>query len=90
MFMGWRSSSLSRRHICGPNGSGIVVVAEYDNKTCLLAADAFPSKIAAGLKRFRSGVQRCSFDAVKVPHHGSHHNNSNELYQGDWTVPVCL
>jgi len=64
------------------NGSSIIIVAEYDKKKCLLAADAFPSKIAAGLNRFRNGGGRCPFDAVKVPHHGSQHNNSNELYQG--------
>ena len=64
------------------NGSSIIIVAEYDNKKCLLAADAFPSKIAAGLKRFRNDGGPCPFDAVKVPHHGSQHNNSNELYQG--------
>jgi beta-lactamase superfamily II metal-dependent hydrolase len=63
------------------NGSSIIIAAEYDNKKCLLAADAFPSKIAAGLNRFHNGGERYPFDAVKVPHHGSHHNNSNALYQ---------
>jgi beta-lactamase superfamily II metal-dependent hydrolase len=64
------------------NGSSIVVVAEYEQKKCLLAADAFPSKISAGLKRLNGGGLRCPFAVVKIPHHGSHHNNSNELYQG--------
>lgn len=64
------------------NGSSIVIVAEYDQKKCLLAADTHPTKLLAGLKRFQNGGLRCPFDAVKVPHHGSHHNNNNELYQG--------
>jgi beta-lactamase superfamily II metal-dependent hydrolase len=64
------------------NGSSIVVVAEYGEKRCLLAADAWPSKVAAGLKRFGGTDARVALEAVKVPHHGSQNNNSNELYRG--------
>jgi hypothetical protein len=62
------------------NGSCIVIVAEYQGKRCLFAADAFPSKVAAGLKRFAGTDSPVLLDAVKVPHHGSQKNNSNELY----------
>jgi len=62
------------------NGSSIVIVAEYEGKRCLFAADAFPSKVADGLKRFAGTNSPVRLDAVKVPHHGSQKNNSNELY----------
>ncbi len=63
------------------NGSSIVVMAEFDQKKLLLAADTQPSKIVAALNRFQSNGSRCRVDVFKVPHHGSHHNNSNELYR---------
>jgi len=62
------------------NGSSIVVVAEYEGKRCLFAADAFPSKVTAGLKRLAGTDSPVHLEAVKIPHHGSQKNNSNELY----------
>jgi beta-lactamase superfamily II metal-dependent hydrolase len=63
------------------NGSSIAVIAEYDGHKCLFTGDAFPSDIADGLDRL-SGVpgSRVPLSLVKVPHHGSQSNNSNELY----------
>jgi hypothetical protein len=64
------------------NGSSIVVLLEYGEKKVLLAGDAHPSDIVAALARLpgQSG-KRLRLDAFKVPHHGSKHNSSNELYE---------
>lgn len=62
-----------------PNGSSIVLLAEYDGQRVLLCGDAFPSGIAAAVKRIDDGG-RLNLTAVKAPHHGSRKNNSNELY----------
>ena len=66
------------------NGSSIAFVIEHNRKACLLASDAHPRVLAAGLQRFsqiknpgRGGVVH--FDAVKMPHHGSCANINDEL-----------
>ena len=63
------------------NGSSIVVLAEYEGKSALLGADAFPEVVAAGIGRLPSSrqIHKLSVDAFKVCHHGSKHNTSNEL-----------
>jgi hypothetical protein len=63
------------------NGSSIVVLAEYEGKSALLGADAFPEVVAAGIGRLLSSRQmhKLSVDAFKVCHHGSKHNTSNDL-----------
>jgi beta-lactamase superfamily II metal-dependent hydrolase len=63
------------------NRSSITLIARYRNKTCLLAADAWPEDLEASLSRFGPPGMRRVFDAVKVPHHGSSRNNSNPLYK---------
>jgi beta-lactamase superfamily II metal-dependent hydrolase len=63
-----------------PNGSSIAFLAEFDGKSCLFAADAFPEvlveSIANGLNRKRLRV-----DAFKLAHHGSKANSSPELLE---------
>jgi hypothetical protein len=66
------------------NGSSVAFVLEHDGASCLLGGDAQPRLLAASVRRFgqernpgRGG--RVPFDAVKVPHHGSLGNISEEL-----------
>jgi hypothetical protein len=63
-----------------PNGSSIVLLAEYEGKRALLAGDAFPSVLAASLEAL--GASRdapLELDALKVSHHGSSGNTSRAL-----------
>ncbi|MDR3703145.1 MAG: hypothetical protein P4L56_26100 [Candidatus Sulfopaludibacter sp.] len=66
-----------------PNGSSIVVLAEYDDKRCLFAADSRPDILESAVDRLlRTTKQdRLQLDACKVPHHGSKHNNTTALIQ---------
>ncbi len=60
------------------NGSSIAFLFEYEGKRLAFLADAFPSVCMEGiLKFYPSGT--CT-DFVKIPHHGSSHNYSKELY----------
>lgn len=61
------------------NGSSIAILAEYDGKRCLLAGDAFPSVLAAGISRKQTGGDPLYLNTFKIPHHGSKHNTSSEL-----------
>ncbi|MGA7239916.1 MAG: hypothetical protein WBY44_29820 [Bryobacteraceae bacterium] len=64
------------------NGSSIIVLAEYEKHRCLFAADTFPSTVVAALRRLPdSNTRRINLSLVKVPHHGSMNNNSNDLYK---------
>lgn len=65
------------------NGSSIILLLEYEEKSLLLCGDAHPSAVLEGLERLgrRKKGSRWQFDAVKVPHHGSKHSNSKELYE---------
>lgn len=58
------------------NGSSIAVLAEYAGRRCLLAADAFASVLADGLRRLASERRRSTIDVdlCKLPHHGSRKN----------------
>ena len=62
------------------NGSSIVLLAECEGQRILFGADAFPSEIAAGLRRFQD-EGRVALAALKVPHHGSRKNNDRDLYR---------
>ena len=66
-----------------PNGSSIVVLLEYDGRRCLFAADSHPDVLESGIDRLlaEEGSTRLKLDALKVPHHGSRHNNSVTLYK---------
>ncbi len=63
------------------NGSTIAVLAEYDGASCLLAGDAHPDVLRAGLDRLchERKVTRIPLSALKVPHHGSKYNVSNDV-----------
>jgi beta-lactamase superfamily II metal-dependent hydrolase len=62
------------------NGSSIVLLAEYDGRRLLLAADSFAPVVAAALGRLgATPSKRLRLDGYKVSHHGSRGNNSSDL-----------
>jgi hypothetical protein len=63
------------------NGSSIAVLAEYEGRSCLFTADAFPTVLTRSLARLRQerGLDRLAVDAIKLPHHGSRRNVTAEL-----------
>lgn len=64
-----------------PNGSSIVLLAEYGGKSCLFAADTRPDILEPAVDRLlRARKQtRLHLDALKVPHHGSRFNVTTAL-----------
>jgi hypothetical protein len=58
-----------------PNGSSIALLAEFEGRRLLLAADAHPSVLSAGFDRFGDGG-KIALDACKLQHHGSKANVS--------------
>ncbi len=71
----------SRPDNAAANGSSIAFLAEFADKSCLFLADAHPDAVCASLKRLleQRGLERLAVDAVKVSHHGSKGNTSDEL-----------
>ncbi len=71
----------SRPDNAAANGSSIAFLAEFAGKGCLFLADAHPDVLCASLKRLLAarGLQRLAVDAVKVSHHGSKGNTTDEL-----------
>jgi len=63
------------------NGSSIVVLAEFEGKKCLFAADSHPDVLEKSIDRFlaNTGSKQLQVDAFKVPHHGSKYNNPVSL-----------
>ena len=63
------------------NGASIAFLAEFAGMSCLFLADAHPDVICASLKRLLKarGLERLAVDAVKVAHHGSKGNTTDEL-----------
>jgi hypothetical protein len=63
------------------NGSSIAFLAEFGAKSCLFLADAHPDVICQSLRRLLGArkLKRLNVDAVKVAHHGSKGNTSEEL-----------
>lgn len=63
------------------NGSSIAFLAELGEKRCLFLADAHHDVVTASLQRLLAerGATRLRVDAVKIPHHGSDGNLSDEL-----------
>ncbi|WP_454228692.1 ComEC/Rec2 family competence protein [Propioniciclava flava] len=63
------------------NGSSIAFVLEYEGKRLLLTGDARPAPLVAGLKRYAQlvGEAHPRFDLVKLPHHGSGANVTQQL-----------
>lgn len=64
-----------------PNGSSIVLLAEFEGKSVLLTGDAYPSVVMRGINRLlrERKKEALRLDALKVSHHGSHGNTNNEL-----------
>ena len=61
------------------NGSSIALLLEYNNKKILLAGDAFGDDLADGLKAYSNNNNPVPIDAIKLPHHGSKKNITEEL-----------
>lgn len=74
------------------NGSSIAFVFEWGTHRLLLAADAHPDVLTAGLARLAAedGTARVRLDAVKLPHHASSANVTTEWIGAvdcpDWIV----
>jgi Metallo-beta-lactamase superfamily len=64
-----------------PNGSSIAFLLEHRGASCVLGADAFPTVLGGALWALANarGGRPVAVDAVKLPHHGSHHNVSAKL-----------
>ncbi|WAC01684.1 hypothetical protein N7U66_17425 [Lacinutrix neustonica] len=63
------------------NGSSITILTEYGGIKVLWLADSHPSDVVNSLKKLgysKKNKVKCNW--VKVSHHGSSGNNSNELY----------
>lgn len=71
----------SRPDNAAANGSSIAFLAEFGGKSCLFLADAHADAVCASLKRLleQRGLERLVVDAVKVSHHGSKGNTTDEL-----------
>lgn len=61
------------------NGSSIAFILELDNHKLAFLGDAYPIVCFNGLKLFYD--QSINVDVIKIPHHGSEHNYSNDLYK---------
>ena len=57
------------------------MLAEFDGKAALLSGDGFPDVIEPNVRRLlqERDQSRLALDALKLPHHGSLHNVSNDL-----------
>jgi len=71
----------SRPDNSAANGSSIALLAEFAGKSVLLLADAHPDVVIASLQRLLQarGLERLPVGAVKLAHHGSKGNVSDEL-----------
>lgn len=62
------------------NGTSIAFLAEFGGKSCLFLSDAHTDAICESIKKLMPARQkRLKVDAVKMSHHGSKHNISEEL-----------
>jgi hypothetical protein len=62
-----------------PNGTSIALLAEFEGRRALLAADAHEDTLVSSLQHLRNGGPPFRLDLLKVPHHGSAGNLSNRL-----------
>lgn len=65
------------------NLSSIVVIAEYGERSILLTGDALGRHILEGLEEINWPKQdgRWHFDLLKLPHHGSQNNVTQEFFE---------
>jgi hypothetical protein len=62
------------------NGTSIAFLAEFGGKSCLFLGDAYPGVVCESIKRLiPNGQTKLKVDAVKMAHHGSKSNISEEL-----------
>lgn len=61
------------------NGSSIAVLLEHAGKSCLLGGDAHPDVLKESIRKLIGRKRRLRVDAVKLPHHGSRRNVSDDL-----------
>ncbi len=62
------------------NGTSIAFLAEFAGKSCLFLADAHADVVCESLRKLMpTGQKRLKVDAVKMSHHGSRHNISEDL-----------
>lgn len=62
------------------NGTSIAFLAEFEGKSCLFLADAHASVLCESIRKLvPQGKKRLKVDAVKMSHHGSRHNISEDL-----------
>lgn len=61
------------------NGSSIALLAEWSDRSCLLAGDAHPDVLVASLDRWLGPGVPLHVDVFKLAHHGSKANVTNEL-----------
>lgn len=64
-----------------PNQSSIVLLVEFGKKTMLLTGDVRGDHLIKALKRNPDRVSPLEVDLFKIPHHGSSHSNSAELFE---------
>lgn len=71
----------SRPDQASANGSSIAFLAEHESKSCLFLADAHSDVVCKSIKRLidERGLGQLEVGAVKVAHHGSKGNVSDEL-----------
>ena len=62
------------------NGSSIAFLLTFKEKRILMLGDSFPSTVVENIKKKLNG-NRLSIDLVKVSHHGSKNNTSNDLLE---------
>jgi hypothetical protein len=74
------AQSAFRSDTAAPNGSSIAVLAEFEGKSLLLAADAHPPVLETSIRKLLGNDNgRLRVGALKVSHHGSGGNTSPEL-----------
>lgn len=61
------------------NGSSIAFSIEIRGKRLLMLGDSFPSVVSESLEKLYNKNSKISFDCIKISHHGSKHNTSEEL-----------
>ena len=62
-----------------PNGSSIALIAEYAGRLVLLGADAHPDVVLDNLTAIASDVGTYKVNLIKLPHHGSRANLTQEI-----------
>lgn len=72
------ASTPFKQDVTVPNGSSIALALHFADRTALMLGDAYPSVVCESLAKLATeGVYRA--DAVKLPHHGSRNNVSQDL-----------